>query len=509
MISDKGLFSQTNDNKLLCNIFIDNPPALATANREDLLQIQSKGSERMFSYIRQYALEPPTEIQQKRRRQKLKTFSTPNKTTKKLDSKLKQATMLLSKAYQSLLNPSSGHKQTFPLPLALCTPDGQMRKCNKSDFKDVIFKLFKNTPHQVMTTQCPLISNEHELIVDFLFLLHQPPPPDINTFSSYAQYLWDKIIWKLGVQRGANINRVVVDKPQYLPKPRELLHQFRSGKMNSHECNKCDEGEIPHANNFQQMLANAQLKKQLINYLMQKFRNITSRKNMAVQVILDYEGISTPCSVYNGNVVDLPMLANKNGEADYNVWFHCMTSSSRNIVILGSDTDIWVYGMIFMEGGWFPNKNVYIERSIHTEYVSLNTLCTAASCHPQLKRIHNPLSSLAVIYILTGGDYISSFFKTSKQTFVTVFLDNIEHICNDSPLILTIDEQIMGIEGQKISQINTDTWIKLVCCVYLNKHKHYLMVKKYPHCMHHYKPHLSQMKRNSYYNGWHIKIQLQ
>ena len=63
-----------------------------------------------------------------------------------------------------------------------------------------------------------------------------------------------------------------------------------------------------------------------------------------------------------------------------------MTSSSTKIVVLGSDTDIWVYGMILMEGGWFRNKTVYVERSIRSEYVSLNVLKTAASCHPQLKR---------------------------------------------------------------------------------------------------------------------------
>ena len=142
---------------------------------------------------------------------------------------------------------------------------------------------------------------------------------------------------------------------------------------------------------------------------MQKFIHITSTKYLAVQVILDYEDISQPCSIYRGNILDLPMLANENGEADYNVWFHCMSSASRNVVILGSDTDIWVYGMIFMEGGWFPNKTGYVEKSIQREYVCLNTLNTAASLHPQLKHLHNPLSHLATIYILTGGDYISSF----------------------------------------------------------------------------------------------------
>ena len=109
---------------------------------------------------------------------------------------------------------------------------------------------------------------------------------------------------------------------------------------------------------------------------MQKLINLTSSKHLAAQVIFDYEDISQPCSVYNGNKINLPMLMNRNGEADCNVWFHCMTSTSRNIVILGSDTDIWVYGMIFMEGGWFPNKTVYIEKNRNTMFNTRRTIVT-------------------------------------------------------------------------------------------------------------------------------------
>ena len=36
LIHNKQLFSSTNDNKPLCNIFVDNPPALAATNIEDL-----------------------------------------------------------------------------------------------------------------------------------------------------------------------------------------------------------------------------------------------------------------------------------------------------------------------------------------------------------------------------------------------------------------------------------------------------------------------------------------
>ena len=101
----------------------------------------------MFSYIRQYALVPPTELQQKRKRQKPKTFTKSKDTSKKLNTKLNQATLLLSSAYKSLLNPGSGCKQTFPLPLAICTPDGTMRKCNKSAFRDIILDIFLLSVH--------------------------------------------------------------------------------------------------------------------------------------------------------------------------------------------------------------------------------------------------------------------------------------------------------------------------------------------------------------------------
>ena len=117
------------------------------------------------------------------------------------------------------------------------------------------------------------------------------------------------------------------------------------------------------------------------------------------------------------------MLQNKNGEADYNVWYHCMMSTSRNVVILGSDTDIWVYGLAFLEC-----KVVYIEKAIGSEYAYLNAFSEAVSSHPKLKSMVHPLLTLVSIYILTGSDYISTFFRTSKNTFVEAFIENIDHI---------------------------------------------------------------------------------
>ena len=182
-----------------------------------------------------------------------------------------------------------------------------------------------------------------------------------------------KLYLNLVYTGGATLVRIIVDKSKFLPEPRALLHDTRSsntGKMNAHKCTICDEGLIPHCNDYQKMLANAELKGKYISYLMDYF--VKAAKNSPIHnihLIFDHEHISCPCLASVGNILDLPMLKNKNGEADYNVWFHCIMSTSDKIVVLGSDTDIWVYGMMFLESGWLRNKDVYVECKVGKEYI--------------------------------------------------------------------------------------------------------------------------------------------
>ena len=103
------------------------------------------------------------------------------------------------------------------------------------------------------------------------------------------------------------------------------------------------------------------------------------------------------------------------------------------------------------------------KKTIGAEYVCINCIHTAAMSHPQLKQVPFPPLTLATIYILTGGDYVSSFFRTSKQAFINAFLSNIiKHISKTAALVETKSDSVMGFEGYVLHKINLDTWVKLV-----------------------------------------------
>ena len=220
------------------------------------------------------------------------------------------------------------------------------------------------------------------------------------------------------------------------------------------------------------MLANPKLKSDLISYIMKKFQDFAcSPQIVSIQIVLDYEGIDSPISIASGSCIHVPCLRNQLGEADYNLWYHCITSTSNNIIIVGSDTDIWVYGMALKESGWLGNKLVYVERTLNAEFVDICEVYTVIESHPSLAGIPYPLNSLVALYVLSGCDYVSSFFKTSKQVFLNAFIDNCKYICESGPLVELRDCENLGMTGSILVGISTDAWYRVVSCVYLSKHK--------------------------------------
>ena len=63
------------------------------------------------------------------------------------------------------------------------------------------------------------------------------------------------------------------------------------------------------------------------------------------------------------------------------------------------------------------------------------------------------------------------FLRTTKQTYVNVFLDNYLHICGNYSIGTMDKVDVLGVEGNVITSLNYNAWIKFVCSVYLMKHK--------------------------------------
>ena len=64
----------------------------------------------------------------------------------------------------------------------------------------------------------------------------------------------------------------------------------------------------------------------------------------------------------------------------------------------------------------------------------------------------------------TGSDYLSFFYRATKQNFLNIFLINLDYICCNKKFVDVCDNSIAILE---------DNWIKLVTSVYFYKFPKY------------------------------------
>ena len=72
----------------------------------------------------------------------------------------------------------------------------------------------------------------------------------------------------------------------------------------------------------------------------------------------------SPVCVTVGEVTNYPDRDNKQGEADYAMWFHASWSPCCEILVCANDTDVYIYGFGIMECGWLLSKKVCVERMV-------------------------------------------------------------------------------------------------------------------------------------------------
>ena len=489
ILKTKNIFHA--EKRVLHNLFSEKPLELDNEARRDLQSISEEGKTRMRTYIRQYIINPPMEVPKKRMRRKMKTFTKWKVTQRTQRSQLGQVCLLLKGAYAQLQKGGQYLEKTIAYPLALCTEFGDLRSRSKSAFKDALQSVgeFEAMFYASLPTSVDLHS---VVIIDFLRFLHEPTPPDIISFADLASYLWNSVILKLGFNRGASCVTIVIDKPVYMPKIRDIIHKERKSKSKSNltsfyqRITISDNLACLHGTDHSAALQDPVFKTKLIEYITIKFKQMAIDLNNSKTLILDTPHTKTiPLLVSDGKSRICTERENEKGEADCGIWFHACCSPSQNILVIANDTDVWMYGLTILESGYISlgqvNKQVIVELSYEKEYVHLNNALVCLQSHPSLQRLATEqiaATSLLAVYLLSGSDYLSNFYNISIKRILDALFKYIEHISPKEEPLIVIEK---CRQKTVFKMVASNAYTKLMCCVYMDKYaKLYQHIKQTP-----------------------------
>lgn len=479
-MKDVPLFSVSDTTKVLCNILCSQHK-VDSSTVQDLLNISNIGIERMNLFVEEYILPQPTNGPKKRRKRlrKLATFTHKSSSTKE-GKRREQELSNIAKNAMTILQAHGITAQTSPYPLAIADIHGNMRSSQKSDFFTALSRCIQFD--KVIFNSCPLLSNPPQdlsAIIDLLYFLHMPPPPSIITFHDYFNLLWQQTVGKYVYRHQALYIYIIIDKPDFLPPPRSIVHKSRAHTHKSNQTSNAepavtDESQIPHGKTYSSFLSNSpSFKVKLVEYVTSKYlsQGISSTKLRNFSVILDSPSLPSLTTIRDGRVYHSE--SNEHGEADYAVWHHCLHSPSNNIIIVSSDTDTWVYGLGICETREFGDKQVYVQRGNNESFININEATALIISHPVLSTISYPALSLVALYVLTGCDYVSSFYRCTKTNFLETLINNIAFVCPDG--------HFLRMEMGEFQHIKEHAWIRLVTAVYFFKHKSFFRSKTISH----------------------------
>ena len=121
---------------------------------------------------------------------------------------------------------------------------------------------------------CPLLQTPDPdlcVIVEFLYYLHIPPPPNVSNFADFASFLWLSIVKVYATDVRCRYIHIVIDKPEFLPLLQTLVHKSRSKKSGSysgHEPQISGPIPVPHGKSYTALISSSKVfKANLIKYI--------------------------------------------------------------------------------------------------------------------------------------------------------------------------------------------------------------------------------------------------
>ena len=147
---------------------------------------------------------------------------------------------------------------------------------NAHGTEEYIYKchVYKYSFKDAFSDFCPFLQTptlDLCVIVEFLYYLHIPPPPDVSNFADFASFLWLSIVKVYAIDLHCRYIYIVVDKPEFLPPSRTLVHKSRSkksGRYSGHEPQVTGPTPVPHGKSYSSLLSSSKVfKANLIKYI--------------------------------------------------------------------------------------------------------------------------------------------------------------------------------------------------------------------------------------------------
>ena len=91
-------------------------------------------------------------------------------------------------------------------------------------------------------------------------------------------------------------------------------------------------------------------------------------------------------------------------------------------IVVVSLIHAWVYGLGLCGQGHLEGKHIIVRRGNVVSYIDITAAALMLSQHSKLSGIAFPVLSLVTLYVLTGCDYVSSFYRCSKTLFMESLL---------------------------------------------------------------------------------------
>lgn len=263
-------------------------------------------------------------------------------------------------------------------------------------------------------------------IYDASMIIYKIP---LNLTNEQAFKFLGKIYIEPLLKKNIEELHLVFDNSKYVSLAKSLTQKNRNNENNYFKDKK--ERDI-FINNFINWIKN--------NYV--KYKNIKI-------IISGLTNFKTSLLILNERIYKNKTFKHKQGEADQGIIFHSYMTKCEEIIINSTDTDLLFLTLLHHDIYILKNKFIDINKLINnTKDIFLN--------------IENIIPTIVLIYILSGCDYLPSFYYITKEHIFKTFVE----YKNNSWL----KNGLCNLELNNII-INTDLCLKFIALCYYNKYK--------------------------------------